>query len=122
RHPRLRLVAAHGGGYLPTFLGRSDHAWQVRPEARGCAEPPSSYLRRLWFDSLVHTPEALRALVSAVGADRVLLGSDHPFDMGVTDPVARLTAAGLDDADQYAIRSGNAELLGLVPVLTEELA
>ncbi|WNV85279.1 amidohydrolase family protein [Umezawaea sp. Da 62-37] len=122
RHPRLRIVAAHGGGYLPTFLGRSDHAWQVRPEARGCAEPPSSYLRRLWFDSLVHTPDALRALVAAVGADRVLLGSDHPFDMGVTDPVARLAAAGLDDADQHAIRSGNAELLGLAPVLTEEPA
>ena len=56
----LRLVAAHGGGYLPTFLGRSDHAWQVRPEAHGCRELPSSYLRRLRFDSLVH-PGALRA-------------------------------------------------------------
>lgn len=122
RHPRLRVVAAHGGGYLPTFLGRSDHAWEVRPEACGCAEPPSSYLRRLWFDSLVHTPDALRALVAAAGADRVVLGSDHPFDMGVTDPVARLAAAGLDDADQYAIRTGNAELLGLVPALAEETA
>ncbi|MEV8371299.1 amidohydrolase family protein [Kribbella sp. NPDC056861] len=122
RHPGLRIIAAHGGGYLPTFLGRSDHAWQVRPEARGCAELPSSYLRRLWFDSLVHTPEALRALVTAVGPDRVVLGSDHPFDMGVVDPVARLVAAGLSDADQYAIRTGNAELLGLAPALTEESA
>jgi aminocarboxymuconate-semialdehyde decarboxylase len=121
RHPDLRVLAAHGGGYLPTFLGRSDHAWQVRPEARGCAEPPSSYLRRLWFDSLVHTPDALRALVAAAGADRVLLGSDHPFDMGVEDPVARLAAAGLTEDDQHRIRTGNAELLGLVPALTEEL-
>jgi aminocarboxymuconate-semialdehyde decarboxylase len=118
RHPDLRVVAAHGGGYLPTFLGRSDHAWQVRPEARGCAEPPSSYLRRLWFDSLVHTPDALRALVAAAGADRVLLGSDHPFDMGVEDPVARLAAAGLAEDDQHRIRTGNAEALGLVPALT----
>ncbi len=115
RHPDLRLLAAHGGGYLPTFLGRSDHAWDVRPEARGCAERPSNYLRRLYFDSLVHTPDALRALVAAAGADRVLLGSDHPFDMGVPDPVARLAAAGLDPAGEHAIRTGNARRLGLLP-------
>lgn len=120
RHPGLRVLAAHGGGYLPTFLGRSDHAWQVRPEARGCAHPPSSYLRRLWFDSLVHTPEALRALIAAAGANRVLLGSDHPFDMGVPDPVARLAAAGLADDDQKMICSGNAETLGLVPLMAKE--
>ena len=59
RHPGLRIVAAHGGGYLPGYIGRSDHAWHVRPEAHGCAEPPSSYLRRLWFDSLVHDAAAL---------------------------------------------------------------
>lgn len=115
RHPGLRIVAAHGGGYLPTSMGRSDHAWQVRPDARGCAEPPSSYLRRLWFDSLVHTPQALRALVAAVGADRVLLGSDYPFDMGVEDPLARLDAAGLTPADREAIAAGNAAALGLLP-------
>ena len=115
RHPELRVVAAHGGGYLPTYLGRSDHAWRVRPEAKGCAEAPSTYLRRMWFDSLVHTPEALRALVAAVGADRVVLGSDHPFDMGVPDPVARLDAAGLDPAARAAIAGGTARTLGLVP-------
>lgn len=115
RHPQLLVVAAHGGGYLPTHLGRSDHAWQVRPDARGCAGTPSSYLRRIWFDSLVHTPEALRALVAAVGADRVVLGSDYPFDMGVTDPVARLDAAGLAPADRDAIAGGTAAKLGLVP-------
>lgn len=113
RHPGLVLVAAHGGGYLPTFLGRSDHAWQVRPEAHGCRELPSSYLRRLRFDSLVHTPAALRALVDAAGADRVLLGSDFPFDMGVDDPVERVLGASLPEAEARAILSGNAaELLG----------
>lgn len=115
RHPGLRIVAAHGGGYLPTYLGRSDHAWEVRPEARGCAERPSGYLRRLWFDSLVHTPEALLMLVAAVGGDRVLLGSDYPFDMGVPDPVHRLAAAGLGTAAEHAIATGNASALGLVP-------
>ncbi|MGW3103895.1 amidohydrolase family protein [Streptomyces sp. NPDC001100] len=108
RFPRLKLVAAHGGGYLPTYIGRSDHAWRVREDARGCAESPSSYLRRMWFDALVYTPRALRRLVEEVGADRVVLGTDHPFDMGVDNPVARLDAAGLDPADRAAIAGGNA--------------
>jgi len=108
RYPRLKLVAAHGGGYLPTCIGRSDHAWRVREDARGCAEPPSSYLRRMWFDALVYTPRALRHLVEEVGADRVVLGTDHPFDMGVDDPVARLDAAGLTPADRAAVAGGNA--------------
>jgi aminocarboxymuconate-semialdehyde decarboxylase len=108
RHPNLKIVAAHGGGYLPTYIGRSDHAWTVRPEAHDCQNLPSSYLSRIMFDSLVHTPDALRALVKAVGADRVVLGSDFPFDMGVADPVERVEAAGFDDADVEAILSGNA--------------
>ncbi|HEU0183109.1 MAG TPA: amidohydrolase family protein, partial [Agromyces mariniharenae] len=108
RHPGLTLVAAHGGGYLPTFLGRSDHAWHVRPEAHGCRELPSSYLRRLRFDSLVHAPGALRALVDAAGADRVLLGTDYPFDMGVDDPVDRVREAGLDAHAEAAILGANA--------------
>jgi predicted TIM-barrel fold metal-dependent hydrolase len=108
RFPRLKLVAAHGGGYLPTYIGRSDHAWRVRQDARGCAEPPSAYLRRMWFDALVYTPRALRHLVEEVGADRVVLGTDHPFDMGVDDPVTRLDAAGLAPADRAAVAGGNA--------------
>jgi aminocarboxymuconate-semialdehyde decarboxylase len=113
RHPGLTLIAAHGGGYLPTFLGRSDHAWTVRPEARACANLPSSYISKLYFDSLVHTPEALRALVASVGADRVLLGSDYPFDMGVADPVERLHAAGLSDSDTRVIAGATAASIGI---------
>jgi aminocarboxymuconate-semialdehyde decarboxylase len=114
RHPGLRIVAAHGGGYLPTHIGRSDHAWRVRPDARGCAHEPSSYLKRLWFDSLVHSPSVLRALIRAAGPDRVLLGSDFPFDMGTEDPLAALKAADLPESDLHAIRGGNAaDLLGL---------
>lgn len=115
RFPALKLVAAHGGGYLPTYIGRSDHAWQVRQDARGCVHPPSVYLRRMWFDALVYTPRGLRHLVEEAGADRVVLGTDHPFDMGVEDPVARLDAAGLDPAARVAIAGGNAmDLLGTV--------
>ncbi|WP_435108562.1 amidohydrolase family protein [Nocardiopsis synnemataformans] len=111
RHPGLRVVAAHGGGYLPTHLGRADHGWRVRPDARGCADPPSSYLRRMWFDSLVHDPAVLRHLVEAAGADRVLLGSDHPFDMGADAPVAALRSAGLDPVAFAGISGGNAAAL-----------
>jgi aminocarboxymuconate-semialdehyde decarboxylase len=111
RHPGLRILAAHGGGYLPTYLGRADHGWAVRPEAHGCREPPSTYLRRLCFDSVVYDPGALRHLVDAVGADRVLLGSDYPFDMGVDDPVERLRAADLPPPEYDAVRGGNAVAL-----------
>ncbi|MER5587192.1 amidohydrolase family protein [Streptomyces asoensis] len=112
RHPELRILAAHGGGYLPTHIGRSDHAWSVRPDAGAdCAHPPSSYLRRLWFDSLVHDPHVLRELVRVAGADRVLLGSDFPFDMGSDDPLGTLRSAGLADADFHAVRGANATAL-----------
>src|SRR5262249_58087314 len=95
RHPGLRIIAAHGGGYLPFYIGRSDHGWQVRPESHSSVDEPSAYLRKLWFDSLVHSPVVLRHLVETVGADRVVLGSDYPFDMGSDDPVAELVTAGL---------------------------
>ena len=114
RHPALRILAAHGGGYLPTHIGRSDHAWRTRPDAHNCVHEPSSYLKRLWFDSLVHSPSVLRALIRAAGPDRVLLGSDFPFDMGTENPLAALKAAGLPESDFHAIRGGNAaDLLGL---------
>jgi aminocarboxymuconate-semialdehyde decarboxylase len=115
RHPGLKLLAAHGGGFLPTYIGRSDHAWAAREDARGCVHRPSEYLRRIWYDALVYTPEALRHLVGAAGSDKVVLGTDYPFDMGVTDPVERATAAGLPAADLTAILSGNASSLFGLP-------
>jgi aminocarboxymuconate-semialdehyde decarboxylase len=112
RHPNLRLLAAHGGGYLPYYIGRSDHAWRARPDARGCAEQPSAYLRRLWYDALVYEPDTLQRLVAVVGTDQVMLGTDYPFDMGVTDPLARLGDAGELSAHQRnAIAGGNAAVL-----------
>lgn len=108
RFPSLKILAAHGGGYLPVHIGRADHGWHVRPDAHSCDEPPSSYLRRMWFDSLVHSPRALRALIEAAGADRVVLGSDYPFDMGTEDPVGDLAAAELPAATTDAIRGANA--------------
>jgi aminocarboxymuconate-semialdehyde decarboxylase len=111
RHPGLKLIAAHGGGYLPTHIGRSDHAWRSRPDTHGCAREPSSYLRRFHYDSLVHDPYVLRELVRVAGADRVLLGSDFPFDMGTDDPLAALRAADLTDHDFHSVRGANAAAL-----------
>ena len=113
RHPDLKVLAAHGGGYLPTSLGRSDHAWKVRPEAHGCAQPPSSYLKMLYFDSLVHSAAELRSLVAAAGPEQVLVGSDYPFDMGSDNPVRDVHEAGLPAAEEINVLAGNAAALGI---------
>ncbi len=116
RHPGLKIWSAHGGGYLPSYIVRADHAWLARADARTTEKRPSELLRQTFADSLVYTPGQLRHLVSVMGPSQVTLGSDYPFDMGVEDPVDRLTAAGLDDATVTAIRGGNAtRLLGPLP-------
>lgn len=110
-HPGIRLVLLHGGGYLPFYASRSDHTWKVRPEARAQIpdHPPSHYLRRMYFDTMVFQPLYLRHLVDVVGSDRIMLGTDFPFDMGEDDPVALVDAVeGLDDAERAAIRGGTA--------------
>jgi aminocarboxymuconate-semialdehyde decarboxylase len=112
RHPGVKIIAAHGGGYLPLYINRSDHAFAHRPEACGCAHPPSAYFRRIWFDSLVYEPDHLRRLTDAVGASQIVLGTDYPFDMGHYEPASLLSA--FDDATIAAIAGGNAAaLLGL---------
>ena len=115
RLPKLKVCAAHGGGYFPFYSSRFDHGWRVRPEAHTCRLAPSEYLKRIWFDSLVYTPEHLEFLIKQAGPSQVVLGTDFPFDMGVDDPIARLEAiALLSDGDRIAIRGGNAaRLLGL---------
>ncbi|MBA2933496.1 amidohydrolase [Sphingomonas sp. CGMCC 1.13654] len=112
RHPGVKIVAAHGGGYLPLYINRSDHAFAHRPEACGCALPPSAYLRRIWFDSLVYESDHLRRLIDVAGASQVVLGTDYPFDMGHYEPASLLSA--FDDETVAAISGGNAAaLLGL---------
>jgi aminocarboxymuconate-semialdehyde decarboxylase len=112
RHPRLRLCAAHGGGYFPFYAGRFDHAWHTRPEAHTCAHAPSEYLRRIWFDSLVYTPESLEYLIRRAGTSQIVIGTDYPFDMGIEDPLERLDAVGtLIGRERDAIAGGNAAAL-----------
>lgn len=96
RHPDLQVVAAHGGGYLTAGIGRADRAWMVRPESSNCAHPPSHYLSKLHYDTVLHSDIALKQLIELVGADRVVLGSDYPFDMGLDEPVKEIEQ-GLQD-------------------------
>lgn len=97
RHPRLRLVLSHGGGFFPYQLGRLDWAHRVRPEPKERIErPPSAYLDRFWFDTLLHSEAALTFLQALAGPDRLVLGTDLPFDMGDPRPLGRLRAASVD--------------------------
>ena len=115
QRPGLKIVAAHGGGYLPTYIGRADNAWTYRPDARTCNCKPSSYLRRIYFDSLVYTPEAVKMLIDQVGVGQVVVGTDYPFDMGHYDVHGLIAQVpGLSDDERAAILGGNlVKLLGL---------
>ncbi|MFH1329623.1 MAG: amidohydrolase family protein [Actinomycetota bacterium] len=113
-HPGLRLISVHGGGYLASYSDRLDHAWEVRPEVgEHITEAPSAYLhRQVYVDTTVFDPTALGYLVSRMGADHVLLGTDYPFDMGEPDPVGLIASVpGLSRGDAALIRGGNAARL-----------
>jgi aminocarboxymuconate-semialdehyde decarboxylase len=114
--PKLKLCVAHGGGYLPAYAGRMDHAYAARADCRRCIqEPPSSYLKRLYFDTVVFNPAQLDYLVGQYGADHLVLGTDYPFDMAEPDPVGFVSRlASLTAKERSAILGGNAaRLLGL---------
>ena len=109
--PDLKVVLLHGGGYLPFYASRADHTWEVRPETRTHIpdHPPSHYMKRLFYDSVVFQPLYLRHLVEIVGSERVMAGTDFPFDMGERDPIGLINRTeGLTDADRIAIKGGNA--------------
>ena len=121
--PDLRAVLLHGGGYLPYQIGRLDHGYRVRPESRGCWERPSSYLRRFWYDTLTHAARPLGLLLELVRADRVVYGTDFPFDMGGGPLAAQLAGVDLDHAARRHVAGGNAvELFGLDPALAADAA
>jgi len=112
-HPGLKICVAHGGGYLPAYFGRMDHAARARSDCREhLHRPPSDYLRRLWIDTLVFDRAQRDFLIATHGADRLCLGSDYPFDMAEPDPVG--FHADLPDETRAKIVGLNAaRLLGL---------
>lgn len=110
--PKLKTCFSHAGGYGVLGIGRLDHGHEVRPEASGLAQLPSDYVRRLWVDTITHNERSLRYVVDTVGADRVVLGSDYPADMGEPYPVDFVeSCSSLSDDEKAAILGGNAAKL-----------
>jgi aminocarboxymuconate-semialdehyde decarboxylase len=116
RHPNLKILAVHGGGYLPAYSGRIDHAWGARSDARGdLPHPPTAYLKKIHVDTVVFTPHQLAELVRLFGAKQVIMGTDYPFDMADFDPIGHVASVEtFDPSTIAAIAGGNARrLLGL---------
>lgn len=114
RHPDLKVVMAHGGGYFPHYMGRMDRNTANRPDTvrNTGGRTPSDFLRSFHYDTCVYDPQVLRVLLERVGADRLVMGSDYP--VGEKDPVGWLRAAGVGGDDLAAIAGGNAaRLLGI---------
>jgi aminocarboxymuconate-semialdehyde decarboxylase len=110
RYPKIKFIAAHGGGFIAHYWARMDHAWRARPDTRTVIKKkPSSYLEKFYFDSITFDPRMLKQLIDRYGADRVLLGTDYPYDMGEDDPRGLIAAVPrLSAADRRLIEGGNA--------------
>ena len=106
---------SHGGGYVPYQAGRFQHAYDVRPEAKvHLPNGPAASISRLYYDTILHSKPALEFLISSVGAEHVLLGSDYPFDMGNLDCVARVRALSISEFQRDLILGGYArQVLGI---------
>jgi len=113
KFPGLKVCIAHGGGYLPGYWGRFDHPYPTREDVHGdLPNPPSYYMKKLYFDSLVFTEEQLRHLIDAWGADHILMGTDYPYDMAETDPVGHIDSVqDLSEEDKALVWGGNAARL-----------
>lgn len=113
KHPKLKICVAHGGGYLPYYTGRMDHAHSARADCRTCiSRKPSSYLKKqVYFDTVVFNRAQLEYLVAQYGREHVLLGTDYPYDMAEVDPVGFIDGAMLSDDEKASVMGGNAARL-----------
>jgi aminocarboxymuconate-semialdehyde decarboxylase len=109
KYKNLRLCLSHGGGLLAFNIWRLDHAYKLRPEFRkNISLPPSTYLKKLYFDSIVHSVAALQYLVEVAGTDRVVIGTDYPMAMGDFESVNKINQLNLSQAERSQILGGNA--------------
>ena len=117
--PKLKICAAHGGGFLPSYMNRSDHGCVTFPAQCKAGVPklhPTEYVKRMYYDSLVFTPEALRHLAAEVGAGQIMIGTDYPFPWTSTEVDLVLSTPGLTDDQRVAILGGTAQkLMGIKP-------
>ena len=118
RFPGLKICAAHGGGFLPSYAPRSDNACRVAPEECdpkvGLKKKPTEYLRQMYFDSLIFTSEALRHLAAEVGSSQIVIGTDHPIPWQSESVDHILNAPGFSDDERRAMLGETAaKLLGI---------
>jgi aminocarboxymuconate-semialdehyde decarboxylase len=112
RHPALKVLLVHGGGFVPYQAGRWAHGWHVRPEPKvNVKRSPEPWIDRFYYDTILHARPQLEFLVSSVGPGRVLLGSDYPYDMGTGECVRQVKALSIGEADKAKVLCDNAHAL-----------
>ena len=124
RFPELKICIAHGGGYIPGYWGRFDHAFAHREDCRvTLKKQPSDYLKKLYFDTVVFDERELKHLIEIWGADHIMLGTDYPFDMAEPDPVGFLgRVKGVSKENMALVAGGNAaQAAGLAGEWTSNL-
>jgi aminocarboxymuconate-semialdehyde decarboxylase len=109
RHPALNVLLVHGGGFLPYQAGRWMHGWKVRPEPQvNLKHSPRPWIERFFYDTILHAKPQLEFLVGSVGSQRVMLGSDYPYDMGTGECVREVRDLLVPDDEKAAVLNGNA--------------
>ena len=112
RHPKLKICLAHAGGFMPFQAGRWMHGWRVRPEPKKhVPKEPETIIGRFLYDTIAHSSASLEFLIAQAGAERVLLGSDYPYDMAMLDCVDHVRALNISDADKSSILGQRAQTL-----------
>ena len=109
KYPNLRLCLSHGGGLLAFNIWRLDHSYGLRVDLqKTIPHKPSAYLKKLYFDTIVHSVAALQYLIQVVGADRVVIGTDYPMAMGDFEPVRKIQQLNLTEAERDQVLGANA--------------
>ena len=112
RYPKLKICLAHGGGFVPYQAARWTHGWEVRPEPKkNVTKKPADIIGHFIYDTILHSKETLEFMIARAGVERVVLGSDYPYDMGMVDCVAHVRALDISEAGKTSMLSGRAQAL-----------